>query len=187
MTGLPGVTTTFILLLLLSPAAPAVPGHEGAQTDSAKFSDIRLDELDAFWGEMTRTVEQGAFEEYASLYHVDAIYVSGPAENSYPISQALSGWVQGFTDTKSGKTVASVEFIFTQRLGDETTAHETGMFHYTAKPNDEEGASYYVHFEALLVKKSGDWKMMMEYQKSAATVEDWDAAHQAASVDERGN
>jgi hypothetical protein len=180
MTGLPGVTTTFILLLFLSPAVPpvpAVPGHDRVQTDRVGLSDTRLEELDAVWGEMTRTVEEGSFEEYAVLYHADAILVSGPTENSYPISQALSGWEQGFTDTKSGKTEATVEFIFTQRLGDETTAHETGMFHYTAKPSDGEGADNYVHFEALLIKKAGDWKMMMEYQKSSATAEDWDAAH----------
>ena len=153
-----------------------MPSHDRVQTDRVELSDTRLAELDAFWGEMTRTVEEGAFDEYATLYHVDAILVSGPTENSYPISQALGGWEQGFTDTKSGKIVASVEFIFTQRLGDETTAHETGMFHYTAKPSDGEGADYYVHFEALLIKKGGDWKMMMEYQKSAATVADWEAA-----------
>jgi hypothetical protein len=31
----------------------------------------------------------------------------------------------------------------------------------------------YINFEALLVK-DGPWKIMMEYQKSKATKEDWD-------------
>jgi hypothetical protein len=47
--------------------------------------------------------------------------VSGLSETSYPISQALDGWKQGFVDTKDGK-------------------------------------------------------MMMEYQKTLATQEEWDAA-----------
>ncbi len=34
----------------------------------------------------------------------------------------------------------------------------------------------YIHFEALLLKRDG-WKIMMEYQKSTATVEEWNALH----------
>jgi hypothetical protein len=33
-----------------------------------------------------------------------------------------------------------------------------------------------VHFEALLVKQDGEWKMVMEYQKQAASEAEWEAA-----------
>ena len=42
-------------------------------------------------------------------------------------------------DTKAGKIRASVEFRFSQRIGGETTAHETGIFLYTA--TDADGTS----------------------------------------------
>ncbi len=32
----------------------------------------------------------------------------------------------------------------------------------------------FIHFDALLVKKDG-WLMMMEYQKTPASKEEWDA------------
>ena len=88
-------------------------------------------ELDAFWAEASRTVLEGDFEAYAATYHADAVLVSGFSNNSYPIAQALDGWKQGFEDTRDGRMKASVEFRFTQRLHDETTAHETGMFRYS--------------------------------------------------------
>ena len=75
-------------------------------------------------------------------------------------------------DTKSGKIKASVSFRFSQRLGDETTAHETGMFLYSTVSADGKTVRDYIHFEALLIKKK-DWKIMMEYQKSKATEEEW--------------
>ena len=118
---------------------------------------------------------QGDFAAYASTYHPDAILVSGFNQNSYPIAAALNGWKQGFLDTKSGKMTANVEFRFTERRNDDTTAHETGMFHYANNPEQGEATDVYIHFEALLVKKDG-WKMMMEYQKSSATEEEWIAA-----------
>jgi hypothetical protein len=120
-------------------------------------------------------VAEGDFDGYAATYHEDAILVSGIAGTSHPISQALDGWKQGFVDTKAGKMSASVEFRFTQRLSDETTAHETGMFHYAVVESDGQRTDQYIHFEALLGKKQG-WKMMMEYQKSLATQEEWEAA-----------
>ena len=76
-------------------------------------------------------------------------------------------------DTQAGKIRANVTFRFGQRLGDETTAHETGMFHYTSTNSEGTVTDAYIHFEALLIKEDA-WRIMMEYQKTAATVEDWD-------------
>ena len=137
--------------------------------------DVLPADQDAFWAEVSRSVAEGDFEGYAATYHADAILVSGRSQTSYPISQALGGWKQGFMDTKAEKMKAGVEFRFTQRLNDESTAHETGIFHYWAHVEGGERSDSYIHFEALLVNKQG-WKMMMEYQKAAATVEEWNAA-----------
>jgi hypothetical protein len=80
-------------------------------------------------------------------------------------------------DTQAGKVKANVEFRFTRRLNSESTAHEAGIFHYTAVPVKGDATDQYVHFEALLVKKDG-WKMMMEYQQTPATAAEWDATDQ---------
>lgn len=135
-------------------------------------------ELDAYWNELSRTVEEGDFEGYAALYHSDAVLVNLGGETSYPIAEALAGWEQGFADTREGGARAGVAFRFTQRLQDETTAHETGIFRYTFIPEGGEETVSLVHFEALLVKKDGRWVTVMEYQKQSATEAEWDAAGQ---------
>ena len=132
-------------------------------------------QLDEFWAAVARTVAEGDFEGYKAGYHPDAVLVSGPRELSYPISSAFRGWERGFVDTASGKLIANVEFRFTERLHDATTAYEIGIFHYAATPEEGEPVDQYVHFEALLVKKDG-WKMVMEYQKDPATMAEWAAA-----------
>ncbi|MFW6088623.1 MAG: YybH family protein [Gemmatimonadota bacterium] len=134
------------------------------------------EELDAYWAELSRTVAEGDFEGYAELYHPDAVLVSLGSNNSYPIAEALAGWKQGFDDTAAGRAEAGVDFRLTQRLHDETTAHETGIFRYVFTPEDGETTVAPVHFEALMVKKDGRWLMLMEYQKEMATEEEWEAA-----------
>ncbi len=151
---------------VLAAACLAMPSVAPAQV---------ADELDAYWAEVARTVEEGDFEGYSALYHPDAVLVR-QGSGSAPIATALAAWKQGFDDTREGRAAAGVEFRFTQRLNGETTAHETGMFRYTLDPEDGEDVESLVWFEALLVKRDGEWLMVMEYQKDPATDEDWDAA-----------
>lgn len=129
-------------------------------------------ELDALWAEVSRTVSEGDFDGYAATYHPDAVVIFGMT--TQPISEALAGWAQGFADTRAGRTSASVDFRFSVRRNDETTAHETGIFRYEARSASGEGTPQYVHFEALLVKRDG-WKMLMEFQKNPASEAEWEA------------
>lgn len=153
--------TVWPLLVLWLVAAPSPPP---------------ADDIDAFWAEAARTVVDGDFEGYAALYHPDAVLVNGLNGTSVPIADALAGWKQYFVDTAEGRATAGLEFRFTQRIHGETTAHETGMFKYSLAPVGEEASPSIVHFESLLVKDADGWKWVMEFQKSIATQEEWDAA-----------
>ena len=140
------------------------------------FADDKiLAELDETWAQLARAVAEGDFEGYKKGYHADAILVSGLSKNSYPIAGALSGWKQGFVDTKAGKMTAAVDFHFTQRLHDQTTAHETGMFRYYTIDKQGKRSEFIAHMNALLIKEDGKWLIMMEYQKSKMTKAQWDA------------
>lgn len=139
---------------------------------------LRIAEIDKFWAELSRTVREGDFEAYAATYHEDAVivYASRKNKTSYPIEKALETWKQGFLDTKAGKNKSDVKFRFSQRIGDETTAHETGIFMYTSSgSNGENKVQYRVHFEMLFVKRNGKWLGVMEYQKAEATENEWNA------------
>ena len=155
------------ILLLLTPSVIA-------GTSSAEEA-ARLAQLDSYWGEVSRAVRAGDFDAYAATCHPEGVLVSGTKATSTPLSQALERWKPGFEDTKSGKMKASVAFRFSQRLGDDTTAHETGIFLYSSTAADGQRKDEYIHFEGLLVKREGSWKILMEYQKSKATKEEWQA------------
>lgn len=134
----------------------------------------RLSELDAYWAEVSRAIREGDFEGYKATCHEEGVLVSGAKKASYPLTKALAGWKQGIDDTKAGKNQASVAFRFSQRLGDDSTAHETGIFLYSNTNSEGIETKAYIHFEALLVKKD-KWLILMEYQKSEATEREWAA------------
>ena len=136
---------------------------------------VRLAELDAYWAEVSRSVREGDFEGYEATCHEDGVLVSGVRKYSQPLSEALARWKKEFDATKSGLVKANVEFRFAQRIGDDTTAHEKGIFLYSTVDAEGKKSAEHIHFEALLIKRSNKWQILMEYQKSKATLEQWQA------------
>ena len=144
-------------------------------TRLANQDSARLSELDAYWAEVSRAVNEGDFDAYSATCHEEGVLVSGTKKMSQPLAKALARWKQEFLDTRAGKIKASVEFRFSARLGDATTAHESGIFRYTSQASGGAPKAEYIHLEALLVKKTDGWKTLMENQKGLASEAEWDA------------
>ena len=132
-------------------------------------------ELDEYWKRVSNAVRTGNLEAYRATCHQDGVLISGKAKKSELLSQALIRWGKEFADTKAGKMQADVKFRFSERIVGKDTAHERGIFLYSSKKKGEEWKKDYVHFEALLVKKNGEWKILMEFQKSSATQKEWES------------
>lgn len=153
-------------------------GINTTKANTPPQDSLRLAELDHFWTELSRTVKEGDFEGYKAAYHEDAVVVfaTGEKKTSVPIAKALANWKKGFVDTKNGKRQDKVEFRFSQRIGDKTTAHETGIFVFTSADNQGNvTATYIINFEMLLIKRDNTWYAIMEHQKSATTQKEWEA------------
>lgn len=140
---------------------------------SGKGTKEETKELDNYWAEVSRSVREGDFQGYKKTCHEEGVLVTGINDSSYPLSDALARWEKDFTATKNGETKSNVEFRFSQRIINSTTAHETGIFLYSAGKSKENIKKEYIHFQALLVKKGADWKILMEYQKSKASELEW--------------
>lgn len=143
--------------------------------DEAATESARLKQLNEYWAEVSGAVGAGDFAAYEATCHPEGVLVSGSKKTSSPLADVLKRWKKEFDATKSGGMKASVTFKFSQRLGDATTAHETGMFLYSSTGADGRETQEYIHFEGLLVKRDGRWKILMEYQKSKGTRAEFDA------------
>ena len=140
---------------------------------SEKGTNKKTKELDDYWAEVSRSVREGDFQGYKKTCHKEGVLVTGINNSSYPLSDALTRWEKDFTATKNEETKSNVEFRFSQRIINATTAHETGIFLYSTGKSKDNIKKEYIHFQALLVKKETDWKILMEYQKSKASELEW--------------
>ena len=145
-------------------------------TYGLQTQETQLNALDSYWKNMSQTVTDGNFDGYAAAYHPDAVVVFATAtpKRSVSIAEAMTDWKQGFDDTKNKQQTSQVNFRFSERIIGTNTAHETGIFHYTARHKDgRELANVYVHFEMLLVYKNGKWLGLMELQRSLTDEKAW--------------
>ncbi len=125
------------------------------------------------WQAVARSVVDHDIVAMGRVYHPAAVLVS--LKGTTPISAALERWGRDMVTAKAKGDRASVEFRFTTRQDDATTAFEAGAFRYAT--TDKAGVSTpgYVRFEALLVKGAGGWQMVMERQLDAITEREWNA------------
>lgn len=72
-------------------------------------------------------------------------------------------------------TSARVAFRFSQRMDNEASAFETGIFNYISTDAAGIENSAYMNFESLLVKKAGRWLFMMEHQLDETDKAAWNA------------
>ncbi|WP_282043466.1 hypothetical protein [Winogradskyella flava] len=171
------VLFSVILIITSAQITSAITKNASLFIQTQKDSS-RIAELNRYWERLNKTVIEGDFEGNKDCFHKDAVVVfaSGQNKTSVPISVALIGWKQSFKNTKEGKTKVNIELRFSQRIGDETTAHETGIFVYTSTDSLSKVTNkYYIPFEMLLVKRNNKWYAMMEYQKPLVTKKEWDA------------
>jgi len=144
------------------------PGPANAQTEST------VAELDAFWAGVVKSVVEWSLPAQKATYHPDAVGVYGTAD-SYTTSSIWAGFAKREVDTSAVEAPNRrriLEFRFSLRVHDASTAHEIGLYHFWA----EGGEHYYGTVDSYLVKKDGRWLILVEIQlEPPVTKADWDA------------
>lgn len=125
------------------------------------------------WQAVAKSVVDHDIVAMGRVYHPAAVLVS--QEGTTPIADALVRWGRDMVTAKAKGDRAFVEFRFTRRQDDATTAFETGAFRYGTIDKAGLSTPAYVRFEALLVKTSAGWQMVMERQLEAITEGEWNA------------
>lgn len=136
----------------------------------------RLAELDSYWVALAKTAKEGDFDGMKALYHEDAVLVK--TDTTIAISEAFKyRWKKEIMEVRDGIRANELEFRFTKRIGNDITAYEKGIYHYTSIETESGNVlgDAYIHFETLLIKEDDQWVALMEYQKTEATQAQWNS------------
>jgi hypothetical protein len=124
------------------------------------------------WSVFVATVAADDIVGMGRAYFPDAVLVSQKVTR--PIKDTLEGWGRDMVAAKARGDRATVEFRFSRRQDDNTTAFEAGVFKYTVIAKSGATTPKFYPFEELLVKTNGKWRVLMERQFAEVTKEAWD-------------
>ena len=148
----------------------------GFTQESNSTLDSREESLNKYWADLAEAAKEGNFEGMKSLYHQDAVVVK--PDTTFAVSRAFKvRWKKEILEVKNGKRANTLAFRFSKRIGDNNTAFEKGIYHYTSVDTATGNVigDAYIHFETLLVKVNNRWVTLMEYQQEEATETEWNA------------
>lgn len=162
------------LFIALTGFAITCQAEAANSTVEDSLQDNRIAQLDRYWAALAKTAKEGDFEGMKALYHQDAVLVK--PDTTIAISEAFKyRWKKEIMEVNQGKRANTLEFRFSKRIGNDITAFEKGIYHYTSieTSSGKTLGDSYTHFEILLVKQNDQWVALMEYQKTEATKEEW--------------
>ena len=163
--------TTIAMSLWL--AATVAASHPLTQSAAPKANAASTAEIDRdVWSVLVTTVATDDIVGMGAVYFPDAVLVS--PQSTAPIKSTLERWGRDMAAAKAKGSQATVEFRFSRRQDDATTAFEAGIFKYTVRDKSGAGTPKHYPFEMLLAKTNGKWLVLMERQFAEVTPAEWD-------------
>ncbi|HXT68249.1 MAG TPA: hypothetical protein VN700_00730 [Vicinamibacterales bacterium] len=153
-------------IALLSVVVVSLSASQTAPASSTR--DIDRD----VWSVFVATVAADDIVGMGNVYLPNAVLVDPRA--THPIKETLARWGKDMVAAKAKGNRATVEFRFSRRQDDATTAFESGIFNYTVIEKSGASNSKFYPFEELLVKTNGKWRVLMERQFAEVTRGAWD-------------
>jgi len=144
---------------------------QGATAPTAVAPSSREIDLQV-WSVFVATVAADDIVGMGNVYFPDAVLVR--PRGTQPIKQTLEGWGRDMVAAKAKGSRATVEFRFSRRQDDASTAFDAGIFKYSVIEKSGASVSKFYPFEELIAKTDGKWRVLMERQFAEVTQEEWD-------------
>lgn len=164
---------TFISRVAFFLSLASVLGASGTSSTSAQGTAAASREIDSdVWSVFVATVASDDIVRMGSVYFPDAVLVT--PRGTSPIKETLERWGRDMVAAQAKGNRATVEFRFSRRQDDATTAFEAGIFKYTVIEKSGASNPKFYPFEQLLAKTNGKWRVLMERQFAEVTQGEWD-------------
>ena len=143
-----------------------------APTNAPSTAQISAEIDREVWAVLVKTVATDDIVGMGAVYIPDAVLVN--ARQTSPIKDTLAGWGRDMAAAKAKGNRAEVEFRFSRRTDNPSTAFESGMFKYTVIEKSGARTSKVYPFEQLLAKVNGKWRILMERQFAEVAEAEWE-------------
>lgn len=164
-------------LLLLVPAIALAqrPPSAPQPTNPAILKAIDAD----IWVPYSKAFAEGKVNDYIALHSKSLLRVMGDLKFVDPYDGFVKNMQEMFDSLKQQNARVSIQFRFTERIANQDTASERGIYEFVMTDAKGKVTKNYSRFHNFLKKEGGKWKIVMDYdngEKGTVTA----AAYRAA-------
>ncbi|MBL8516552.1 MAG: nuclear transport factor 2 family protein [Betaproteobacteria bacterium] len=131
------------------------------------------------WIPYSKAFAEGKANDYIALHSKSLLRVMGDLKFVDPYEGFTRNMAEMFDSLKKQNVKVSIQFRFTERIANQDTASERGIYEFVMTDAKGKVTRNYSRFHNFLKKEGGKWKIVMDYdngEKGAVTEATFKAA-----------
>jgi len=116
-----------------------------------------------------------------SIHSKKLIRVPADSKTILNYKDYMKEYIHIFEETKKHNGSLNISLRFFERLNNDSTASERGIYKFTINKDREDEQVYYAKFQVVLIKEDNTWKILMDYDSNENNTigeEDFNKAHE---------
>ncbi len=134
-------------------------------TNSHSQSEPHLKDINKVWAKFYLAFETLDSEPMAEIHSKKLIRISG-GKRILDYKSYITNYKATFQNSKHNNVTNTIALRFFERINNDSTASERGIYKLTRNKGQNNEKSYYVKFHVLFIKEEGAWKILMDYDST---------------------
>jgi len=126
-----------------------------------------LVEINKVWDQFCLAFESLDYNLMANIHSKKLVRIDG-GRNIIDYENYIKNYKTRFQETKSKKETKEISLRFFERISNDSTASERGIYQLTNNKNTSKEKTYYGQFHVILIKENGIWKILIDYDSNEA-------------------
>lgn len=125
---------------------------------------VVLEEINTqIWEPFTKAFETSNYNLFGSIHSDNLIRVGANGKQLLNKNTYIQGYENNWISNTQNRTIS---FRFLERIVNENSGSERGIYKLTINPGTEQEQSYYGKFHVILRKEKNIWKILVDYDSS---------------------
>ena len=156
-------------------------------TNNSQAQNIEnLKAINAVWAKFYSAFETLDYTQMADIHSKDLVRVSSGV-NILDYDTYIDNYKINFQRDKEYKQTNTISLRFFERINNDDTASERGIYKLVRNKGTEKEGAYYGQFHVIFKKIDGEWKIIMDYDSTESNTIGEDDYNKAFAIDDFDN
>ena len=124
-----------------------------------------LKEINKVWMEFYQAFDSLDYKPMARIHSKNLVRVSG-GERILDYDTYINNYKSSFKKAKEDKILNNISLRFFERINNDSTASERGIYKLTRTEAEGSQQAYYGQFHVIFVKEDGMWRILVDYDSN---------------------